>query len=115
MTKFEELEAARDAAEAAAVAAEADCYAAWDAYAAAVAAYYDADYAYEAELKKTQEENPMAKLEELKITLDAACDAAETTWAAVGALNADTAAAADDAYAAYDAYQDELKKTQNLK
>ena len=76
MTKLEELEelrAAYEAAAGAAVAAEADCYAAWDTadtaardaavdaalidYEAAVAAYYDADYAYEAELNKTQKEN----------------------------------------------------------
>jgi hypothetical protein len=57
----------------------------------------------------------MTKLEELEAAYKAARDAAETTWAAVAALNADTTAAADAAYAAYDDYQAELKRTQEEK
>jgi hypothetical protein len=67
MTKLEELKADYDAAEAAveAIWAAADD----DVRAAARDAARDA---YEAELKKTQEENSMTKLEELKAAADAA-------------------------------------------
>jgi hypothetical protein len=65
-------------------------------------AAYDA--AYKAELKK-QEENSMTKLEELRVAYDATY---ETAAYAVESAEA----AADAAEEAWDAYQAELKKTQ---
>jgi hypothetical protein len=57
MTKLEELKAAYEAAEADCYAAEADCYAACNTFEAAVVAYSNADYAFEAELKKQENSN----------------------------------------------------------
>jgi hypothetical protein len=72
-TKLKELKAAYEAAEADCYAAEADCYAAWatadtaardaavdaacNTFEAAVVAYSNADYAFEAELKKQENSN----------------------------------------------------------
>ena len=126
MTKLEELKAAREAAydvRDAAVAAIDAAYAnrddddIWDAaarkaVAALDAAAVDACAAYEAELKKTQEENPMTKLEELEAAIDAAYANrdADDIWDAA----ARKAVAALDAVAdvARDAYEAELKKIQ---
>ena len=119
MTKLEELKAAAEAA-AAARAAAADA-AVW-----ATADAARADAAYYAELKRIQEENPMAKLEELKAAAEAARDDARAAVydaldavvvvddeyvadAAAWDAEAVLAAAAD---AARDAYEAELKKTQ---
>ena len=126
MTKLEELKAAREAAydvRDAAVAAIDAAYAnrddddIWDAAARKAVAALDAVAdvardAYEAELKKTQEENPVTKLEELKAAAwdayEAACDADAAERAAKAAAYY-AEEAADDAWAAYRA---ELKKTQ---
>jgi aminoglycoside phosphotransferase (APT) family kinase protein len=53
----------------------------------------------------------MTKTEELEAAYKAACEAAETTWAAVAAYDAYTVAL-NAARAAADAYQAELKKIQ---
>jgi aminoglycoside phosphotransferase (APT) family kinase protein len=53
----------------------------------------------------------MNKHEELDAAYKAACDAAETTWAAVAAYSAYTVAL-NAARAAADAYQAEIKKIQ---
>jgi hypothetical protein len=129
MTKLEELKITLDAAcdvRDAAVAAIDAAYAdrdyrddddIWNAAARKAVAALDAAAdvardAYEAELlaelKKIQEENGrMTKLEELKADYDAAEAAVEAIWAAA---DDDVRAAARDA--ARDAYEAELKKTQ---
>jgi hypothetical protein len=125
MTKLEELKATYDAAyEAAEAALEARDRAYWvyedaeDFSNAACDARDDAREAYMAELKKTQEGTLMTKLEELRASAyaanAAACDAtASDVYDSFDAVRDADIDAAWDAYrAARDAYEAELKKTQ---
>ena len=111
MTKLEELKAAADAARDAAYD---------DLHSDAWAVYGDAWNAYKAELKK----NPVTKLDELEVAYNAAWRAdGDAAWAVHVAWDAEEASATAVAAAAWvtinaaynaarDAYEAELKKTQ---
>tara|TARA_R110000796_G_scaffold189773_1_gene306568 strand:- start:177 stop:578 length:402 start_codon:yes stop_codon:yes gene_type:complete len=109
MTKLEELEAIRVAADAASRSAY---YVAFDvvaadardaAYEAAQLDLVVANDAYQVELKKAQQETPMTKLEELKAVATASAAASDAAWAVASATEAAATAAACAAETSYDA------------
>jgi hypothetical protein len=105
MTKLEELKAAAEEARDAVWSQNGKAIT-WAAWGSLWDARHAAETAYDDELKKTQEEKPMTKLEELKAAYLAADAAA---WAVYDAVAYDAYAAAHAAWAAYEA---ELDKTQ---